>query len=157
MDWSNEKIPQITKLLPPKLKVVRWSFLKDSVTSKKTPQKACLSFTCLNFTKDGSWALQESFFNIFPSKSTCFQEHQLWSKGIYFKKLLLFCCCFLCVQHHWTQQTAFFSQNIFRWQTLGINRCCKNFYIQCCLTSKIWSTKYCNTCKNYTYDREIYR
>lgn len=156
MDWSNEKIPQITKLLPPKLKVVRWSFLKNSVISKKTPQKACLSFTCLNFTKDGSWALQESFFNIFPSKSTCFQKHQLWSKGIYFKKLLLF-CCFLCVQHHWTQTAnCFFQPKRFYITNFG-NKYMLQKLLHPMLSSKIWGTKYCNTCKNYTYDREIYR
>lgn len=41
----------------------------------QTTQSACLKFTCLNFTKDGSWALQKSFFNIFSCQSTCFQEH----------------------------------------------------------------------------------
>lgn len=134
MDWSNEKIPWITKLLPPKLKVVRLSFLKNSVISKKHHKRpvsvlpvSILPRMVLEHFKKASSTFSPVRALVSKNINSAVKKFILKS---YYLSVVVFCVCNI-IEHR--QQTALFGQNVFTQQTLAINRCCKNFHIQCCL------------------------
>lgn len=156
MDWSNEKIPRITKLLPPKLKVVRWSFLKNSVISKKHHKRpvsvlpvSILPRMVLEHFKKASSTFSPVRALVSKNINSAVKKFIL---KIYYFSVVVFCVCNI-IEHR--QQTAFFQRKHF-YINFG-NKQMLQKLLHPMLSSKIWGTTYCNICKNYTYDREIYR